>query len=99
MGILRIVIRDSDYTIVVGKENWHVGVIGIVASKLVEKFHRPSILFSIDDDGMARGSGRSIPGLHLLDALNQCSDLLEAFGGHAAAAGMRLKKKISSSSA
>jgi single-stranded-DNA-specific exonuclease len=84
---------DSDVAIVVGKEDWHVGVIGIVASKMVEKFHRPSILLSIDSDGMARGSGRSIPGLHLLEALNRCADVLEGFGGHAAAAGLTLKSE------
>jgi single-stranded-DNA-specific exonuclease len=62
-----------------------------VASKLVDRYHRPAILFSIGNDGMARGSGRSIPGLHLLDALHECSGLLESFGGHAAAAGMNIK--------
>ncbi len=84
---------DSDVSIVIGKEDWHVGVIGIVASKMVEKFHRPAILLSIDNDGVARGSGRSIPGLHLLEALNRCSDVLEGFGGHAAAAGLTLKSE------
>jgi single-stranded-DNA-specific exonuclease len=84
---------DNDVAIVVGKEDWHVGVIGIVASKMVEKFHRPSILLSIDNDGTARGSGRSIPGLHLLEALNRCSHILEGFGGHAAAAGLTLKSE------
>ncbi|MBN1604064.1 MAG: single-stranded-DNA-specific exonuclease RecJ [Chitinispirillaceae bacterium] len=84
---------DSDVSIVVGKEEWHVGVIGIVASKMVEKFHRPAILLSIDKDGIARGSGRSIPGLHLLEALNRCSDVLDGFGGHAAAAGLTLKSE------
>ncbi len=83
---------DQDYALVVGKENWHVGVIGIVASKLVEKFYRPSILFSIGTDGLAKGSGRSIPGVHLLDALDKCSDILESYGGHAAAAGMSCTK-------
>jgi len=65
-------------------------VIGIVAAKLVEKYHRPTILFSLGTDGFARGSGRSIPKLHLLEALNGCSSMLAAFGGHAAAAGMRI---------
>ena len=82
---------ERDFAIVTGSASWHAGVIGIVASKLVEKFHRPSILFSIGTDGSARGSGRSIPGLHLLDALGECADLLEGFGGHAAAAGMSCK--------
>ncbi|HEX3018702.1 MAG TPA: single-stranded-DNA-specific exonuclease RecJ [Chitinispirillaceae bacterium] len=82
---------DRDFVLVLGRESWHVGVIGIVASKMVDKFHRPSILFSIGPDGLARGSGRSIPGLHLLSVLNECSDILEGFGGHAAAAGMSIK--------
>ncbi|NLE02038.1 MAG: single-stranded-DNA-specific exonuclease RecJ [Fibrobacter sp.] len=84
---------DEDFALVLGKEHWHVGVIGIVASKLVEKFNRPAILFSIGADGLARGSGRSIPGLHLLNALNACSDVLEGFGGHAAAAGMTIRSE------
>jgi single-stranded-DNA-specific exonuclease len=82
---------DSDYAIVAGSANWHAGVIGIVASKLVERFHRPAILFSIGPDGAARGSGRSIPALHLLQTLEACGDLLESFGGHKAAAGMSIK--------
>lgn len=84
---------DSDYSLVLGNENWHLGVIGIVASKMVEKFHRPSILFSVGRDGLARGSGRSIPGLHLLNALEHCSDILESFGGHAAAAGLKIRSE------
>ena len=82
---------EKDYALVIGREQWHVGVIGIVASKLVDRFHRPSILFSIDQEGLARGSGRSIPGVHLLNALDKCADLLEGFGGHAAAAGMSIQ--------
>ncbi len=84
---------DKDYSLVLGDKDWHVGVIGIVASKLVEKYHRPTILFSIGTDGVARGSGRSIPGFHLLDALNECRDLLNSFGGHAAAAGMNIDQE------
>jgi single-stranded-DNA-specific exonuclease len=82
---------EKDFVIVIGSANWHAGVIGIVASKLVDRYHRPTILFSMGNDGMARGSGRSIPGLHLLEALHECRDLLETFGGHAAAAGMNIK--------
>jgi single-stranded-DNA-specific exonuclease len=81
---------DQDFAIVTGSANWHPGVIGIVASKLVEKFHRPAILFSIGNDGHARGSGRSIAALHLLSALQECADLLDSFGGHKAAAGVSL---------
>ena len=84
---------DSDYGIVAGSRQWHCGVVGIVASKLVERYHRPSILFAIGENGLARGSGRSIPGFHLHDALTECSALLEGFGGHAAAAGMTIKEE------
>ena len=82
---------DRDFAIVTGSSGWHAGVIGIVASKLVEKFHRPAILFSLGEDGAAHGSGRSLPGFHLLDALRECADLLETFGGHAAAAGVNIR--------
>ena len=83
---------QQDYAIVIGRENWHCGVVGIVASKLVEKYHRPAILFAINAEGVARGSGRSVRGFHLHKGLGQCGDLLESFGGHAAAAGMTIKE-------
>ena len=85
---------ESEPGLVAASENWHAGVIGIVASKLVERYHRPSLLFAVGPDGYARGSGRSIPALHLLEALNRCSDLLEGYGGHAAAAGMTIKTEM-----
>ena len=84
---------DADFAIVAGSDSWHCGVVGIVASKVVEKYYRPAILFAIAENGIARGSGRSIPGFHLHEALTKCSDLLEGFGGHAAAAGMTLKRE------
>jgi single-stranded-DNA-specific exonuclease len=84
---------ESDFAIVAGSRSWHCGVVGIVASKVVERYHRPAILFAVGDNGVARGSGRSISGFHLNDALTQCGDLLEGFGGHAAAAGMTIKEK------
>ena len=71
--------KEKDFALVIGSESWHAGVIGIVASKMVEKFYRPAVLLSIGPDGSAKGSGRSIPGLHLLNALNACSDLLDGF--------------------
>ncbi|KMQ52358.1 Single-stranded-DNA-specific exonuclease RecJ [Chitinispirillum alkaliphilum] len=83
---------DDDFALVLGNPDWHVGVIGIVASKLVEKYHRPTVLFSVDNNGMARGSGRSIPGFHLLNALNDCGDILSSYGGHAAAAGVSIQQ-------
>lgn len=82
------------YSIVAFNENWHQGVVGIVAGRLRENYHRPSIVFAPAEDGMLRGSGRSIPGLHLRDALDLVSkrqpQLMQKFGGHAMAAGLSL---------
>jgi single-stranded-DNA-specific exonuclease len=75
--------------LVVAGEGWHRGVIGIVASKLVEAFHRPAIVLSIED-GVAHGSCRSIPQFDILGALERCSDILGRFGGHKQAAGLSL---------
>ncbi len=76
--------------LVVWGEGWHRGVIGIVAAKLVDAFHRPAIVLSIDGD-LAYGSGRSIPGFDLLDALEHCGDLFTRFGGHRHAAGLTIE--------
>jgi single-stranded-DNA-specific exonuclease len=81
-----------DYAIIIAQPKWHCGVVGIVASKVVERYHRPTLLFSINDEGVARGSGRSIPAVHLHKILGECAQLLESFGGHAAAAGMTIKQ-------
>src|SRR5690606_34915698 len=71
---------------------WHSGVIGIVASRLVEKFSKPALVFSYDvDTGLAKGSGRSIPKFDLFENLSKCRDILPHFGGHKMAAGMTLK--------
>lgn len=69
---------------------WHPGVLGIAAGKVRERYYRPTILLSVAD-GIARGSGRSIPGLDLVEVLRDCTDLLEEFGGHAAACGLVLR--------
>ena len=69
---------------------WHPGVIGITASRVAEHFHRPCVLLSVNKKGMATGSARSIAGLSIYDALQQCSHLLTRFGGHAFAAGVSL---------
>lgn len=76
--------------IVVAGENWHRGVIGLAASKIAERLYRPTIVFSIEN-GIAHGSARSIGDYHLLNALDTCADLFEQYGGHAAAAGMKIK--------
>ncbi|MGN1311088.1 MAG: single-stranded-DNA-specific exonuclease RecJ [Clostridia bacterium] len=79
-------------TIVLGEENWYHGVIGIVASKLTEIFFKPTILVGFEN-GEGKGSGRSIPGFDLHEALNYSSNYLEKFGGHAMAVGLTLKKE------
>lgn len=82
-------------TICVFDESWHQGVIGIVASRLKERFFRPTITFAPAGDGMIKGSGRSIPGFHLRDALDLVSKrapgVIDKFGGHAMAAGLSLR--------
>jgi len=78
-----------DAAIVAAGPGWHTGVIGIVASRLVEKYHRPTVLIGVRD-GQAQGSGRSIPGFHLFEALAACRHHLTTFGGHTMAAGLRL---------
>ncbi|MCA8867010.1 DHHA1 domain-containing protein, partial [Halomonas sp. SBBP1] len=78
--------------LVVGKEGWNAGVIGIVASKLVEKYYRPTIVLSFDKEkGLAKGSARSIAGFDLFKNLSTCREILPHFGGHPMAAGMTLK--------
>lgn len=77
--------------LVLAGEGWHPGVIGIVASRLVERHHRPVVVISLDGEGEGRGSGRSIPGFDLLAALEACGEHLEGFGGHRAAAGLQLR--------
>jgi single-stranded-DNA-specific exonuclease len=76
--------------IVLEKEGWHKGVLGIVAAHLTEKYYRPSIVISVED-GVGTASGRSIDGFHLHEALTSCAEYLEEFGGHAGAAGLTIK--------
>jgi single-stranded-DNA-specific exonuclease len=82
-------IAEQKFVIVAG-ENWHRGVIGLAASRIAERLYRPTIVLSIED-GVAHGSARSIGNYHLLNALETCPELFENFGGHAAAAGMKIK--------
>lgn len=78
---------STEKVIVISGLNWHSGVIGIVASRLVDKYYKPVIVIS-ETDGMSKGSCRSIHGFDIYKALKKCSDLLEKFGGHAQAAGL-----------
>ena len=79
-------------SIVLSSPDWHQGVSGIVASRLIERYYRPTLLFT-ESDGVLKGSGRSIPNVNLFTALSGCRELLISFGGHKAAAGIRLKKE------
>jgi single-stranded-DNA-specific exonuclease len=92
-----IVDRDMNHpdrkSIVLASENWHTGVIGIVASRIVDKFYRPTIMINTAEaeNGIAQGSGRSIPGFCLLSAIRSCSQHLNSFGGHKMAAGITIE--------
>ena len=83
-------LREARGFVVAGRD-WHPGVVGIVASRLVERHRRPVVVISLDEDGGGRGSGRSIPGFDLLGALEACAEHLEGFGGHKAAAGLQIE--------
>ena len=82
----------DDKVLVIAKEGWQHGIIGIVASKLTEKYYKPTILLTIED-GEATGSARSIKGFSIFDALVSCKDLMNKFGGHEQAAGLALDAK------
>lgn len=83
---------NKNKAIVVSGNNWHHGVIGIVSSKITEMYFKPSILLCVEDD-IAKGSGRSVPGFDLHNALMRCQEVLERFGGHAMAVGLTLNKE------
>ncbi len=84
---------ENNRAIVVGGQDWHHGVIGIVASKITEMYFKPSILLSFEGDGIGKGSGRSIPGFDLHDALMKCQDSIEKFGGHSMAVGLNVREE------
>ena len=84
---------SSGNATIVYNPQWHKGVVGIVASRLVEAFYRPTIVFTMSQGGLVTGSARSVHGFDLYDAIESCSDLLENFGGHLYAAGLTLKEE------
>lgn len=84
---------DKNNSIIVGGHNWHHGVIGIVSSKITEMYFKPSILLSFEEDGIGTGSGRSIPGFDLHEALTKCLGSVGKFGGHSMAVGLTVKKE------
>jgi len=87
---------EAKFTIALYDSTWHQGVIGIIASRIKDKYHRPVIVFAKSDEGILKGSGRSIQSLHLRDALDLISkkdpNILLTFGGHAMAAGLTIKE-------
>ncbi len=83
-------LREAPGLVLAGR-GWHPGVVGLVASRLAERHHRPVVVVSLDERGGGRGSGRSIPGFDLLAGLEACAEHLEGFGGHRAAAGLELR--------
>lgn len=86
---IEIPVTDHDAALIFAGEGWHRGVVGIVASRVVERFHRPAFVLGIEN-GIAQGSGRSIRAFHLLDALEAMPDLFSKFGGHRQAAGLTM---------
>jgi single-stranded-DNA-specific exonuclease len=82
-----------DAAIVVGAPGWHQGVLGIVASRIARRCHRPTIVIGFDENGIGKGSGRSIEGLNLVEALSCCVETLDKFGGHEMAAGLALREE------
>ena len=82
---------DRDWGVVLAAEGWHPGVIGIVASRVVEQIHRPTVMIALAGSEEGKGSGRSIPGFHLYEAMLGCSEHLTRFGGHRAAAGCSIR--------
>jgi single-stranded-DNA-specific exonuclease len=83
----------SDAAIVVFERGWHPGVLGIVASRIAHKYHRPAIVIGVDENGIGKGSGRSIEGFNLVQALTRCADKIDKYGGHEMAAGLTIQEK------
>lgn len=79
---------EKDRVIVLGSRTWHPGVVGIVASLLMRRFHKPTFVISLDEQGIGKGSGRSIPGVSLVQAIHACADTIISGGGHDMAAGL-----------
>jgi single-stranded-DNA-specific exonuclease len=84
--------QELPAALILASRQWHVGVVGILAARLVERFHRPAIALAIDEKGIGKGSARTIDGFNLYQGLAACRDLVEAFGGHPSAAGVTLRE-------
>ncbi|MEK6712610.1 MAG: single-stranded-DNA-specific exonuclease RecJ, partial [Nitrospirota bacterium] len=90
--ILKEMDAEKEKVFVLASREWHQGVVGIVASKIVDEFYRPCVLISMQENGVGKGSARSIPGFNLYEGLESCSELIEKFGGHKYAAGLTIKE-------
>ncbi|MBC7979325.1 MAG: single-stranded-DNA-specific exonuclease RecJ [Armatimonadetes bacterium] len=84
---------ENDPVIVIGSRNWHHGVVGIVASRLMRQYHKPTFVIAIDENGIGKGSGRSIDGVSLVGAIRACNGLIISGGGHAMAAGLSIREE------
>lgn len=84
---------EKNRTMVLASRHWHLGVVGIVASRIVERYHRPTVLIAIGPDGIGKGSARSIPAFHLHEGLARLAHLLDRFGGHKYAAGLVIRSE------
>ena len=88
---------DPDFqdrsSIVVSSRTWHQGIIGIVASRIVERYEKPAILIALDEEGVGKGSGRSVEGVNIYNALSECRDVLIQYGGHEQAAGLSVREE------
>jgi single-stranded-DNA-specific exonuclease len=84
--------REPAGAVVLWSRRWHLGVVGIVAARLMERFNRPTVVIAVDGQGIGKGSARTVPGFNLYEALASCRDLLTAFGGHPSAAGLTLRE-------
>lgn len=83
---------ERDHVIVLGSRSWHPGVVGIVASQLMRRYHKPTFVIAFDESGVGKGSGRSIPGVSLVQAIHHCADTLISGGGHDMAAGLVIEE-------
>ncbi len=92
-AITQVEAGEQPHAIVVGAEGWHSGVIGIVAARLVERYHRPAVVVAFDQHGIGKGSVRGVAGFDVCQALKQCQQDLVAFGGHPMAAGLTVRQE------
>ena len=89
-ALVQVEAYEAPSAIVLASRHWHLGVVGIVAARLAERYHRPTVVIAINERGIGKGSARTVPGFDLYEGLASCRDLLVAFGGHPSAAGVTI---------